>query len=443
MDDLWLLVLAFGISLALGGISILSPDWVFNQEHMRLDIAAKQAQHTRPTPRVGGAAVVVSLLIVGILATKQLQLDLILALLPGLLVFVVGLREDIRRDVSPKVRLIAAFAAGALAVSLTGQTVHGLGLVHLDRIFGWFGLGVIVTLLWSAGSCHALNLIDGLNGLASGYAICAAAAFWVIGGYTQDTDIQTIALLLISALLGFFVLNWPLGLIFLGDAGAYVIGHVLAWLGILLIARNPEVVGFAVLLVMFWPVADTIFSIIRRVRLRKATDQPDRLHFHHLVVRGLALAKPSGKSKVWGNSLATIVMMPLFIAPILGGVVFWDEPIRAFLVLGLFAGVFIITYRYSIDYFVGNEFRQRANTNAPNYYEEVSKLSGIYVQDGMAVDVHIFRSGPELPWELITYAAGAHDRRWEELFDTDLDAWETFLCSAQQDGMQAIMGRVL
>lgn len=446
MFDLWTLVFAFGTSLLLCAIAMARPEWFLNREHMILDLSAKQAQHTRPTPRVGGAAVIIAVVLAGALIWGQLGRDLIWALLAGLIVFAVGLREDIMRDVSPKIRLLAAFAAAAAAIAVTGQTVPGLGLVQTDYLFGWIGVGLLVTLLWSAGSCHALNLIDGLNGLASGYTMCAALGFWVIAGYTGDTDIQIMAGVLIAAVLGFFVLNWPLGRIFMGDAGAYAIGHVLAWLGILLMARNPEVAGFAMLLVMFWPVGDTIFSMIRRRLRRKATDQPDRLHFHHLVVRALPLVLSRGLRRARDNSVATVVMVPFFAVPICAGVWFWDEGVEAAFLLMFFTMLFMGTYAFSMDYFASRRFRRREGRGAvqmPNMAgeAELSRLSGIYVQDATAVDVRIQRTGSEAPWTLITSAAGVSDLLWDGQFETDMDAWQMFLRVAEDQGIRAVMGR--
>ena len=445
MFDFWSLALAFGTSLVLCTIATARPEWFLYREHMIRDLSAKQAQHTRPTPRVGGAAVIIAVILASTLVADHLGRDLIFALLAGLIVFAVGLREDIMRDVSPKIRLLAAFVASAGAVILTGQTVPGLGLVQTDFLFGWFGVGLLVTLLWSAGSCHALNLIDGLNGLASGYTICAAAGFWIIAGYTGDTDIQIVSGVLIAAVLGFFVLNWPLGRIFMGDAGAYAIGHILAWLGILLMARNPQVVGFAVLLIMFWPVGDTIFSMIRRRLRRKATDQPDRLHFHHLVVRALPLVLSRGLRRTRDNSIATIVMVPFFALPIIAGVWFWDEGVEAAFLLMFFTMLFMGTYAFSMDYFASRRFRRRDGRGGVQRSgmageAELSRLSGIYVQDTTAIDVRIQRAGPEAPWTLVTSAAGVSDLHWDDPFETDMDAWQMFLRVAEDQGMHAVMG---
>lgn len=350
--------LTFLVSVALCGIAIARPALMMSHDHMLRDITARQAQHSRPTPRIGGVAIIVAVFVGSLFFLDRLELDLMLALLAGVVVFLVGLREDMARDVSPRFRLLAAFISGFLALLLSRTHVPGLGIEPADAIFEWAIVAIFITLLWSAGTCHALNLIDGLNGLASLYCICAAGAICVIAGYTQDTDIQIISGLLIVAVFGFFVFNWPFGRIFMGDAGAYGIGHVLAWLGLILIYRNPEVAGFSILLVLFWPVCETLFSMIRRRLNKCATDQPDRLHFHHLVVRALPLIFNRGKRRVYDNSLATIVILPLLLAPILTGLLFWDNGVKSAIALAFFIALFMLTYIVSMNYFVNRKFRR-------------------------------------------------------------------------------------
>ena len=118
-----------------------------------------------------------------------------------------------------------------------------------------------------------------------------------------------------APLLGFFVFNFPLGAIFLGDAGAYGLGHILSWLAISLMIRVPEVTPWAVLLIFFWPIADTFFAIYRRRIAGRPTDQPDRLHFHQLVMRALEITLTGRKLRRLTNPMSTVVMMPLFTAP--------------------------------------------------------------------------------------------------------------------------------
>jgi UDP-N-acetylmuramyl pentapeptide phosphotransferase/UDP-N-acetylglucosamine-1-phosphate transferase len=328
-----------------------------NREHMLRDLTARQSTHTTPTPRVGGLGIILAVAIGSAYSIGQLGNDLALSLTAGTIVFLVGLREDITRDVSPRARLLAAFLSAALAITLTGVLVPDLGLIPGFLLY-WLIPAVAITLLWSAGTCHALNLIDGLNGLSSLYSIAAALGFFLIAGYTGDEDIQIIAGLLIAAVFGFFVLNWPTGRIFLGDAGAYGIGHILAWLGIVLVARNPTVAGFAILLVLFWPVCDTLFSIIRRVGTRRATDQPDRLHFHHLALRAFQLMAPRDRGRQFDNPVAAIILVPFFALPIATGVYLWDQPVAAAFALAVYIALFVSTYVKSMRCLRTKRFRK-------------------------------------------------------------------------------------
>ena len=118
----------------------------------------------------------------------------------------------------------------------------------------------------SGGICHAINLVDGLNGLSIGLSLMMAGALATISMLVGDSAMTSVSLVLIAALAGIFAFNFPLGKIFLGDAGAYSIGHLLTWIAILLMARNPEVAPFAMFLIFFWPVADMLFAILRRLR---------------------------------------------------------------------------------------------------------------------------------------------------------------------------------
>lgn len=279
------------------------------------DTYATQAMHSKPTPRVGGIVVILSFAICLGVFGQQVPYDLAIALVAGIVVFIAGAIEDVARNVSPRLRLFAAFASAAIAALMSGATVRGFGVADIDLIFALPAVALVITLIWSAGYCHALNLIDGLNGLASSYAMVASLGLAVIAHTVGSADIQFASLLLVAAMAGFFVFNWPLGKIFFGDAGAYMVGHILAWFGILLMTRSSELSAFAILLIFFWPVMDTALAIIRRKLNRHPTDRPDRLHFHHLVARSLGLVLRHRKSRGAFNALSTIVILPLFTMP--------------------------------------------------------------------------------------------------------------------------------
>jgi len=101
------------------------------------------------------------------------------------------------------------------------------------------------------GVAHATNLIYGLNGLAMGVCMLIAGRLAFLANAIGDTIILNISILLVCSIMGLFAFNFPFGKIFLGDAGAYTLGHVLIWLSILLVVRNSEISPYAILLIFF------------------------------------------------------------------------------------------------------------------------------------------------------------------------------------------------
>lgn len=440
-------LLSFVICSLLSRFKILS----LGDAKMQADTTALQALHSRPTPRVGGGAVLTAFAVVVFLNRDQLGVDLLLALLAGLVIFVVGLKEDIFRNVSPRARLLAAMISGALAMALTAGMVPSLH-PRVDPAFGFVALPILVTLIWSAGTCHALNLIDGLNGLSSSYAMVATTAIVVIAMQTGDLDLQFTGLVLIAALLGFFVLNWPYARIFMGDAGAYAIGHALTWLGIVLMARNPQVSPIAVLLVLFWPVADTTWSIIRRRIMKRAINQPDRMHFHHIVIRLIARLSGKPRSDEALNPLATLMLFPFFSLPALMGVMFWNKPDAALISLAAFTLLFLVGYGLAVSFLANPKTIRRHAVKArvedppqaaqPVFAQYVSKLGGTVVKESVSIEVRIVRMKQHGPWQLITQSGSARDRKWSRQFRTDEEAWLFFLKTLETDGMQSLVGDV-
>ncbi|UWR39600.1 glycosyltransferase [Sulfitobacter sp. W074] len=422
----------FIFSMALSLLFIARPNLLMSHEHMLRDLSAPQSQHTRPTPRVGGIGIILGLCFGCLFYYNEIGRDLLLALAAGAVVFWAGLHEDIYRNVSPRNRLFAAFLSAALAIGVTGSLVPDLGLTD-GALLRWLIPAVVITLLWSAGTCHALNLVDGLNGLSALYSMTASIGFIAIAGQTGDTDIQIVAGLLLVSVLGFFFLNWPFGRIFLGDAGAYGIGHILAWLGIILVARNPSVAGMAILLLLFWPVCDTLLSILRRRATRRATGQPDRLHFHHIAVRTVAMV--AGRRGRFDNPIASLILAPFFSVPIAAGVLLWDQPILATIALACFILLFMVTYISAVKFFPARRFRRVRYVAAGSLGRrrsrlQVSPLSGIYVRESEVLDVRIFREAGKTDWTLQATAADNENVAYEGKFRTDIEAYDKFLKKA-------------
>ena len=306
--------------------------------------AAVQSSHRLPTPRIGGLAVILGGFFGAFtLDATTFHLVSILAI-SALPVFLGGLGEDVGFNVSAKMRLVLSFVSALIAGVLLGAWIPRMGVPVLELLTLYTFPAIILTLLVSGGISHSLNLIDGLNGLAIGVSIVIALGLMSIAVSVGDYQISYILLLIIGALLGLLVFNYPFGKLFLGDAGAYCTGHILAWIAILLLNRHPEIAPFSMLLVFFWPIADMIFSIFRRYRSGKPIDQPDRLHFHQLVMRALELTLLSRKLRGLTNPLATLIIVPLASVPIAAAVMLHNKDQMAAIGFIAAAMLFVITY---------------------------------------------------------------------------------------------------
>ena len=147
----------------------------------------------------------------------------------------------------------------------------------------------IFTRFAAAGVTHTFNLIDGLNGLSGYVSFSTAVSLLWIASIVYCDELTIFLQFAIFAIIGFFLLNFPFGKIFLGDGGAYLLGHFLVWSAIYLTNFDTRISPFAILLVFFWPVADTILAIWRRKILNLPTGHPDKLHFHQVVMRFLEI----------------------------------------------------------------------------------------------------------------------------------------------------------
>ena len=307
--------------------------------------AARQSAHRVPTPRVGGIAIFSGF----IAGTAMLPSDVAAYAVPLLLsciaVFVGGLGEDIGRDVSPKTRLILSFISALCAIAIFRAWIGPLGSPYLNWITSTLLGATVFTVLISGGVAHATNLIDGLNGLAMGVCMLIAGGLAFLAHAVGDTVILNISILLMSSILGLYVFNFPFGKIFLGDAGAYTLGHVLIWMSILLVARNPEISPYAILLIFFWPIMDMLFAIFRCVVNREPIGAPDRLHFHQLVMRGLGLIYFNRTQRNVTNPLATVLVLPMTAVPIVAAQFLWHDIGQSAVALLFFGALFIVTYR--------------------------------------------------------------------------------------------------
>lgn len=318
-----LVAIPFVISAVLCGLVVTTKSLHLKHTAKGHTSAAKQSAHRIPTPRIGGLGLFAFAFVGLFLIDSEISQLVLLLSFSALPVFVGGLGEDTGFDVTPKTRLLLSFLSAAIAGVLFNTWVSYSGVPLLDFALSFVLFSIVFTLLISGGICHAINLVDGLNGLSIGLSVIMASTIACIAAMVGDTEILSVALMLIGTLVGIFIFNFPFGMIFLGDAGAYTIGHLLTWIAILLMNRNPEVAPFAMFLIFFWPVADMLFSIVRRVRTGKPIDQPDRMHFHQFVMRAIELTVVNRRPV--SNPLAAAAIWPLASIPAILAMLFYNS----------------------------------------------------------------------------------------------------------------------
>lgn len=251
----------------------------------------KRKLHGRPVPLWGGAAVYLALL-VGLLAarygssggSRELdQLSLLLAVSAGFVCVFGGL--DDCRHLGPRVKLLLQ-TCSVLPMAFFGW-VDRVVLFGIPIELGW--LGVPLTAFWLVGCINALNLLDGMDGLASIIGLSTAIMMGLIAAEEGHPHVATIAIVLAGSLAGFVIYNFPPASIFLGDSGSMVIGLVVGMLGIqggLKTSATLSITAPAV--VMALPMFDVALAVIRRRLTGRTFDTADRQHIHHrLLDRGL------------------------------------------------------------------------------------------------------------------------------------------------------------
>jgi UDP-N-acetylmuramyl pentapeptide phosphotransferase/UDP-N-acetylglucosamine-1-phosphate transferase len=344
-----LLVLAFLVSVVVTALSIR-----YHRLHMHLSadhMDKPQAFHARPTARIGGLAIAVGLG-AGFLgaawlgrADAALTLNLGLALLPA---FLAGFVEDLTKEVSPKWRLLLTAAAGVWAVWALGATVPRLGLEWLDRWWGqWPWLGWALAVAAIAGLPHAVNLIDGYNGLMGMVCLLMLAALGYVGFQVQDREYMLLVGIAAGAVGGFLLFNYPRGLIFAGDGGAYLMGALIALLTIVLVQRHPLVSPWFALLVVAYPVCETLFSVYRKLVRGQSPGMADALHIHQLIYRRIVVGivgRGNEREILRGNSKTSPYLWAMALLTVFPAMIFFSDTVALIGCLTIFVAVYVWLY---------------------------------------------------------------------------------------------------
>lgn len=243
--------------------------------------------HKKPTPLMGGLAIFYGF-IVSVLCFATLDRESTGILIGCVIIVIVGIIDDIT-DMKAIIKLMCQILAAAVVV------YSGVRIEHFANPFsGWIGppyivlnfwVSVAITIFWIVGVCNAVNLIDGLDGLAVGVSSIAALCMLALTLISNNLNIAIITAAVAGAAFGFLPYNFNPAKIFMGDTGALFLGFILACISVQGFLKLSAIISFAIpLLVLGLPIFDTVFAIFRRVSSGRSPMSPDRGHLHHKLL---------------------------------------------------------------------------------------------------------------------------------------------------------------
>lgn len=295
------ILIAFIVSF-IATITILRTQNLHGSISGDLDFHGIQKFHTKAVPRIGGLAIAL-----GIFASIALSFQAspegffkLLVLICAIPTFAIGLTEDLTKKVSIKIRLLLTAFSALLVCQYLNIQVTRLDIPIIDLVFNIPVISTLFTVFAITGLANAYNIIDGFNGLSSMVGMITLLGLGYIGFKLGNPTVMSLSFSMAAAILGFFLFNYPRGLIFLGDGGAYLIGFWIAIISILLVKNHPEISPWFAIMINAYPIMETLFTIYRRkFHQGKSPGHPDGIHIHSLIFRRILNPKHINTEFEW------------------------------------------------------------------------------------------------------------------------------------------------
>lgn len=311
------------------------------------DFAAVQKVHAHSVARIGGLPIFLAVVIgaaISVWRVPAMSAWLAALLLCSSIAFIGGIVEDYTGNVSAMRRLLLTMAAALLGYFLVDARLDRIDIPYGSWPLRYVWLMLPLTVLAVAGIANAVNIIDGFNGLAGVVCICMLISLGYVAAQVGDVFVVVTALIVAGAAAGFLIWNYPVGLIFLGDGGAYFLGFMLGELALLLVVRNPQVSTWYAALLLIYPAFETIFSAYRRMFVRgKSPAMPDGIHLHSLIFRRIvqwAIGRKEARALMRRNAMTSPYLWMFSLMAVIPATVFW----RNTGVLIFFCLLFIVSY---------------------------------------------------------------------------------------------------
>jgi UDP-N-acetylmuramyl pentapeptide phosphotransferase/UDP-N-acetylglucosamine-1-phosphate transferase len=311
------------------------------------DFDGVQKVHVHHVARIGGLSIFLAVVVSACISVWRVPVMtswMLSLMFCAMFAFIGGIVEDYTGKVSARRRLLLTMVAALAGYFLLDARIDRIDWVFSASPLPYLWLTLPLTVLAVAGIANAINIIDGFNGLASVVTICMLLSLGYVALQVNDMFVLVAALMVAGATAGFLIWNYPVGLIFLGDGGAYFIGFMLGELALLLVMRNPQVSTWYAVLLLIYPAFETLFSAYRRLFIRgKSPAMPDGIHLHSLIFRRVvqwAVGRRDARALVRRNSMTSPYLWMFSLMAVIPATVFW----RYSWVLMLFCALFIASY---------------------------------------------------------------------------------------------------
>ena len=346
-----LLLCSFFVALAAAVLVIRMP----LRHAGQYDESKPQRFHVGDVPRVGGVCVFAGMVCGWLVAVAagalgdRLNTDIdwifvvpwIVVLIPAVFG---GAYEDVTQRLSARYRLTLTAISAALACGLMGLSVNRLGLPGIDSMLlamPW--AGIVLAFIAISGLPHAFNIIDGYNGLAATVALLMCLAITHVALQLGDRQLAAMVICMAGATAGFLLLNYPRGLIFAGDGGAYLWGLIVAVASIVLVQRHNQVSPWFPMLLLIYPVWETVFSIYRKLVRGGSPGVADALHFHQLIYRRIVrrvFHDDAARRMLMRNNRTSPYLWSFTLLTVVPAIMFWTNTP----VLIAFCFLFVLSY---------------------------------------------------------------------------------------------------
>tara|TARA_B100001093_G_C26807043_1_gene1005941 strand:- start:205 stop:1296 length:1092 start_codon:yes stop_codon:yes gene_type:complete len=335
------IILAFVLSVLLSIIIIKFVNFGIDQSK------GIQKIHQKAASRLGSIPIFFSALLPYFIF-DSLSSKVVLFFLALTPLYISGLLEDLLNSISPNIRLGCALISSSLIVLITNTYLGQVDIVWANTLLEISIISFIFTTIGITATSNAWNIIDGLHGFSSGLAIIVLSVICYLSWIEKLDDIFMICLYIISSTLGFFLVNILTGRIFLGDAGSYGLGAIIAWSGLVITSNNSKTSSWVIFFIIIYPATELLISFFRRIKNKKSPFLADNEHLHSILHNNI-LNRYVKTSRYQINLSASLIVLILASTPSLL-IIFFDIKYPYILyAIVIYVFIFLILKKFLIN----------------------------------------------------------------------------------------------